>query len=155
MIASSKITVTTIRQMLREVVEGGADISVIRDRIFAFYEGEENISVEGESVERLVAVLACYLEFQEAFGDGKVEVRMTRLLGALDAGYEEAEHAVFALEFHELMRLTTMLDSGAIDRDVFKAQTEKLSPIDLDWDRIRRWCLAQEDRGELELSKLS
>ena len=65
---SHVISPTTILQQIDSALQKN-DIVGLRDYVFGFYSGEEDITVGSEAAGLLLAEVASYLEFEEAFGD--------------------------------------------------------------------------------------
>lgn len=112
----------------------------LRRFVFEYFEGENHVKLE-DDLERVLAVLAPYLEYEEAYGDADRLKRLQRLRDVLDSADDAlVERTVWALEIDQIKDLRGRLEQGVITRSVYEAQLQKLSPVEIDVRRIALWA---------------
>jgi hypothetical protein len=107
----------------------------LRNFVFDYYAGEDEYVFTSERLEKIFAVLLPYLHFEEAFGDQRRALRL-RLMEQILREDLSPESAVLGLEYDQISALSEKLESGLIPESVFETQLRKISPADVDWNRV-------------------
>ena len=125
----------TLLQKIAQAIDSQERFIELRNFIFDYYAAEDEYDFTSPELEKVFAVLLPYLHFEEAFGDPQRPERL-RLLEKTLKEEMSPEAAILGLEFDKISQLLQKLRSGLISDTVFETQLKKISPVDLDWDKV-------------------
>lgn len=127
----------TLLEKITNAIDEEQHFLALRNFILAYYGADDDYVFESKEVEMVFAVIASYLEFEEAFGDPQRGLRLRRLKKALEEVFTP-ESAICALEHDRISALLEKLELGIIPEFTFERQVRKLSPINVNWKRVLR-----------------
>ena len=104
----------------------------LRQLVFDYYYGEDDYIFETEELEMIFGVLSSYLEYEEAYGNTRKQIRLRRLKKVFQQDKWSVEHVIYALEYDQLADLLDKYESGILTEGVLESQVRKLSPVPFD-----------------------
>ncbi len=123
----------------RGFLEGKLPFSSLRDFVFQFYEGDRDVELD-VFLKQVFPLILPYLQWEEAMGDPKREIRIRRLFNLLQKQQTFLpERVLFALEFDKIIELTKKENAGIIPSKVYHEQMAKLSSCSYDIRLIEKW----------------
>lgn len=144
-----QISLHDITKKLHAYLDGEDNYGTFRSFIYHRYESDNEVVVD-EFGDKLLSVLAPYVETETAIPDNQRSIRLRRLAQLLRSTQMRfiVEVAVYALNFDEIAALLRKRDAGIISNAVFKEQIRKLSPASFDVEQISRWAEQHTDEAE-------
>jgi hypothetical protein len=146
-----KIGLKKMRLKLKHAIDDcfGRDFIILplRKFIFDFYEGDSEDDLAPD-VENIFAILAPYVEFEEAYGDPIAGKKIIRLKRLFDRNDFDANKVLFSLEYETIMILLHKLDNKKISTTIFKKKIDELSPANFNTEKIIEWAKQHKNMTE-------
>lgn len=120
---------------ITDAINDEEDFVALRNFIFNYYSADDDYVFESKELEMIFAVLASYLEFEEAYGDSERAPRLIRLKRVLEQE-STPESVLVAIEYDRVSSLLEKLKAGVISEFTFEAQLRKLSPVNVSWNKV-------------------
>lgn len=129
---------------IAEAVNNEEQFSALRTFIFNYYSADVDYLFESKDLQAILALLASYFEFEEAFGDPDRSKRLRRLQSAIQQD-SSPESALVALQYDQVSALMEKLKTAVISEFTFQSQLRKLSPVKVHWKKVLEFYESHPD----------